>query len=594
MSGHYQSKVFNFLLRQSLRLQTQTAQTWRHLKVATVWGVQILLYPIYLGFQTTRLIGRQLQQAARQTVPRLRAATQAIGSSGSLAADTPIRKTLAALTSVQVSLPGSQDILLLPAESESNLERELALYARQHPDQPTTIQMKPVSSAAVAIDASAASVPDVSAVRIQGIASRLETGSLVLVTTRNQILDILTSDQQAELTRRMVWELASYWRRRRLTTPSQQPLLSNYLPLAKVQPNALPPIRLLQAIMAWMQRGSVAVALNLFQESRLGYETGGLLLPSSPVDAGMKSAQPGWVAVEAQFYDWLERAGETASALLIAGLSAGLDAFKQTSFQRNGGQLQPAEFTPTPLGQPTDSISALPKDLANDWFALIDHWLSQLPGLREQPPALPPQTTAHPWLTMDDLFELPNAAQGTRTGTLPTPTSNAAASDPITNNNRNWLKHSLRRILPQNSALRPVDQTNWELTDTAALEKAIKSRLANLRQSKSSNDSNDLAVVQSSSTNLPAPSAAEEWDADLHQAPASAWARHPLQPPLSSLDTANEEEAAMMPPSWIEAEAEVVGYVKHPLERLLEWIDKGMAWIEKWIARIWRWVTRKS
>lgn len=584
MSGHYQSKVFNFLLRQSMRLQTQTARTWRHLKVATVWGAQILLYPIYLGFQATRLVGKQLQQATRHTLPRLRAATQAIGKSETLATDTPIRQTLASLTSFQVSLPASSDVLLLPAESESNLERELALYVRQHPDKPATIQMKPIGSASVAIDAGAASVPDVAAVRIQGIASLVENGSLVLVTTRNQILDILTFEQQTELTRRMVWELASYWRQRRLTTPPQQPLLSNYLPLAKVQPNALPPIRLFQAIMAWMQQGSVAVALDLFQESRLVYEQSvPLSLPTA--DPVLKSAQPAWVTMETQFYNWLEQAGETASALLIAGLTAGLDAFSK----RNSEQFQSLDPTPPALPEPsTHSMPQIP--MPKDWFAAIDHWLSQIPGLKDQPPALPPQTTAQPWLTMDDLFEqpvLPNPM-------APTPAIPPAPMPPApANHDSHWLKRSLRNILPQNSALRPIETaTNWELTDTAALEKAIKSQFTNLEPSKSQSNS-ALVQPQSPQTNLQAASAIDEWDADLHQPPAASWARHPLQPPLSSLDTANEEEAAMMPPSWIETEARVVGYVKHPLERLLEWLDKGMAWIEEKIAQIWRWITGK-
>jgi hypothetical protein len=582
MSGHYQSKVFTFLLRQSLRLQTQTARTWRHLKVATVWGAQILLYPIYVGFQATRLIGKQLQQATRHTLPRLRAATQAIGQPGSaLSTDTPIRKTLAALTSFQVSLPASQDVLLLPAESESDLERELALYARNHPEKPTTIQMKQVNSTSVAIDSGAASISDVAAVRIQGIASLLENGSLVLVTTRNQVLDVLTFEQQTALTRRMVGELASYWRQRRLTTPSQQPLLSNYLPLAKVQPNALPPIRLFQAVMAWMQRGSVAVALDLFQESRLVYEQSvPLSLPTA--DPVLKSAQPTWVTMETQFYNWLEQAGETASALLIAGLTAGLDAFSK----RNSEQFQSLE--PTLPASPEPSTHSMPHiPMPKDWFAAIDHWLSQIPGLKDQPSTLPP-STAQPWLTMDDLFEQP---------VLPNPDGSAVPDGsptsipPAVSDNSGWLNRSLRNILPQHSALRRVETAaNWELTDTAALEKAIKSKLTNQRQSKSPNDS---ALVQSPPTHLQAPLAADEWDADLHQPPASHWARHPLQPPLSSLDTANDEEAAMMPSSWIETEAQVVGYVKHPLERLLEWLDKGMAWIEEKIAQIWRWLTQK-
>jgi hypothetical protein len=36
----------------------------------------------------------------------------------------------------------------------------------------------------------------------------------------------------------------------------------------------------------------------------------------------------------------------------------------------------------------------------------------------------------------------------------------------------------------------------------------------------------------------------------------------------------------------IEAAAEHIGYVKHPLERVLEWLDRGLVWIESQLARL--------
>jgi hypothetical protein len=43
-------------------------------------------------------------------------------------------------------------------------------------------------------------------------------------------------------------------------------------------------------------------------------------------------------------------------------------------------------------------------------------------------------------------------------------------------------------------------------------------------------------------------------------------------------------------PTWIETEAILVGYVKHPLEQLLEWLDAGMLWIENVASKLWQWL----
>ncbi len=61
-NGPYQSRLLNFLNRQSIRLSDRWSKTVRQLKVTLKWGAQILLYPIYILVQTGRLVGRQLEQ----------------------------------------------------------------------------------------------------------------------------------------------------------------------------------------------------------------------------------------------------------------------------------------------------------------------------------------------------------------------------------------------------------------------------------------------------------------------------------------------------------------------------------------------------
>lgn len=535
-TGRYQSRVFNFLSQQSLRLRDRSAQTWRQVKVAAVWGVQILLYPVYVGFQSTRLIEKQLQQTARQTLPRLRSAGRAL----------PVRKPRSSLALPPVDAP-LQNVLQAANTALAD----------------ATLQ-------------------------IRGVASRLDTGSLVLVTLQNQILD-LSFEQQTELIRRIAWETANYWRQRRLFNPPPPAPISTFLLPVKPRSNALLPIRVLQTVMAWMQRGSVAVSADLFQESRLA-----VYLPSQPALSGsgdepvLRSAQPSWVVMEAQFYDWLEQAGQATTDLLLAALKSGQVTFSDivSRFAERRAESQPLPTIPNPLKQ-----AKLPA--ASDWLPLLDRWLSKVPGLEQ--PQLPAPLDPQPWLAMEDLFDQPDSSltDNLEVAQNPKPILPQPSQIPF----RTWLKRSLGSILPERRATPIENPAVWETTDTAALETAIKTSQIKWPQPKWSSfkPSRQSSLAQSqqpSATPQAYPSAMVEFHADRRLTTP-----RPINPldqvaPLSSLDTANQEEAAMLPQSWIETEAKLVGYVKHPLEHLLEWLDKSMLWLETRLSKIWRWLTR--
>ncbi len=98
---------------------------------------------------------------------------------------------------------------------------------------------------------------------IRGVATQLETRSLVLVTNRNEILDILDADQQLILQQRIIWEVAHYRRYLRLRHAAAQldPVRS-----PPVNSPVFPGVRPFYQLMVWMQQGSVAIAANLFKE----------------------------------------------------------------------------------------------------------------------------------------------------------------------------------------------------------------------------------------------------------------------------------------------------------------------------------------
>jgi hypothetical protein len=71
-SGRYQSQLLNFLNRQGQRLRDQSELWLRQLKLTTLWGGQIALYPIYAVFQAARIATRQLGTQMQRVLHQLR------------------------------------------------------------------------------------------------------------------------------------------------------------------------------------------------------------------------------------------------------------------------------------------------------------------------------------------------------------------------------------------------------------------------------------------------------------------------------------------------------------------------------------------
>jgi hypothetical protein len=44
-------------------------------------------------------------------------------------------------------------------------------------------------------------------------------------------------------------------------------------------------------------------------------------------------------------------------------------------------------------------------------------------------------------------------------------------------------------------------------------------------------------------------------------------------------------------PNWLDAKVTSTGYIKHPLEKILEWLDHMMVKVEAAIFKAWYWLT---
>lgn len=235
-SGPYQSKVLSFVVRQTQRWVDQGSVALRSLKITLSWTAQILLYPIYAVFQTVRLAGAKVQQVLElgssgsnpSPTDAPESPTSCPTQPGLITADTPLEQVLQMIQGLE--LPVALPIRLPASSARSALmsSQDIDGSGANHPE-PCLITV--VTAALQSQDgAQAEATMNRATVAVRGIATLLDTRSLVLVTPQNQILDILNPDQQRYLQQRIIWEVAQYGRDRRIQQSTRRLLERLHVP----------------------------------------------------------------------------------------------------------------------------------------------------------------------------------------------------------------------------------------------------------------------------------------------------------------------------------------------------------------------------
>ncbi|MEM9925398.1 MAG: hypothetical protein AAF915_16870 [Cyanobacteria bacterium P01_D01_bin.50] len=164
--GRYQSRLFNFFHKQSRRFSERFGRYARQLQVATSWSLEAFSKSIYLLLQkAVDSAGTRLSAAAESSQLQLQA------SVSPLASDTAIVRVI---------------------ENVENTTKDNKLSG------------------------------EFSSQTIQGIASQLYGKNLVIVTSKNEIIDVLTPLQQQALENKIIAEVANYWRSWRLYPLKQE------------------------------------------------------------------------------------------------------------------------------------------------------------------------------------------------------------------------------------------------------------------------------------------------------------------------------------------------------------------------------------
>ena len=621
-NGRYQSQLFNFLNRQSQRLKDRCDRAVRHAKMAATWGVQILLYPVYLTVQATRFAGHQIKQAVQQQWLQLQPSKPASPETPP-PVDTPIQEVFKtvesfAIAGVQVQEPIAETLPTLPA-LEPAVETATEIV-------PVTDLETVVPSDEMSLVVSAENELQHQPTLIGGVASLLATRTLVLVTTNNEILDILTPQQQQTLLQQIYWEVAEYGRQLRLVQALQRRFRGRVQTLPETRSRLLPPARWFWRLMAWVQTSPVAIAANVFQESTLAttqnlqvsHEEAVIYPPeifttNNFPETLSEETLPPLSSPTSPFEQQLILLDRTVAEIeahpleSVSELTGAIAHRTQTLLQ----QLQTKVRSTTLQPQPSDLDSSESNTLKINLLirAAIDYFFgkrsSQLNGNGEQSPpsflgnsrvkthhlqdqtaTLSPKAKSNSWLAWEDLFL-----------TLDSPLTDAPP-DP-------WTE-PMDQAIPTSPSATVSEAIHTPHALPGQIEISVRNPVwslvkRRLRFKKAEIQPTSKPAIKHQSPNAIAtpssPKVVTHAEASPHhvaslQDHAFGALAHVEQGTTKPITPRSPKAVLDYTPDWIETQATPTGYVKHPLEQLLEWLDIAMLWLEKLLIKIWQWVKK--
>ncbi|WP_138502414.1 hypothetical protein [Nostoc sp. PA-18-2419] len=545
-SSHYQSRLFNFVHQQSRRLTHQWEDTFRHLQVATKWGVELLLYPVYLLFRSSESDSKTLHTQEAQSRHQLPSSDTDFEPETYLNVDTPIEhvlETVYYLSSPEVK--STTDYAYATPEKASepfNPLSFLRVFWQKSISKNSKNNINITHSPAITDNAAIESSQPENALKqhlavIQGIATNLLNRNLVLVTVENEILDILTQDQQTKLEERIISEVSDYWQsslrdatRRRLAEARKQKELLSKIDslLAKLtgENPAKTPI-LAEAISNKLPQSN---KLLIFLDVAIAQLESNALVPAQQRSKEIIQA------AQSQLNIFLYRKEELPAKGEIAVTPDDLETHRlnfqaiiEAALNYFFGVGSRKTFEPTTTDeQPNKILSSYPTKA-----------LSQSLRLQKQ------DLIDDPWLTWNDLFG--------NTDTV------AEKSVTLSKNTTPALGSSLSAKL------------SWPKNLTLQQPKAKSSLVQRKKTSR------HLASVSKTSAKV---TVVEQTQAAILQSDSETLKGEIFQQQFSQ---STEVEAQ---PDWIEIKATVTGYEKHPLEKILEWLDYVMLWLEELFVKI--------
>ncbi|MBN4002183.1 hypothetical protein [Nostoc sp. LPT] len=530
-SGRYQSRLFNFVHQQSRRVTQQWEHTFRHLQVATKWGVEVLLYPVYLLFQSSESSGKTLHTKEPQTRLKLQPNDTDFQPETLPNADSPIQNVLEAVNYLSSDEPVST---LRKASEHFNPLALLGVFRLKFVENNSNLTQSSNITDNQAVSLNPSQLENALQQRlpiVRGIATNLMGRNLVLVTADNEIIDTLTPEQQAKLEDQIINEVANYWQSWRLivakketqllpqidrllakltdVNPAKIPVLAEGIPkdllntdrllafldiaIAKLESNALVPVQ--ERSQEIVQVAQTQLNIFLYGKEQL--------------------AAKGEIAPNA---DGLETHSQNFQALIEAALNYFFGVGNRKTLET------------------TTSNERLPGKL---FSSRLRKALSKSPLVENQ------DLTDDPWLTWNDLFG------DTKT----------VADKPVT------FSGGKNPALAPSLSIGHFPQNNLSVKQSKVGSGLVQRKQPSSNLASSQKTSGKVASVKQTQTRISQTKSESRKGEILQQ----------------QFHQSSQVEAQ---PDWIETTATSTGYEKHPLEQLLEWLDYIMVWLEERFVKI--------
>lgn len=609
-SRPYKSRLFNFVNRRSLQFRDRIGETFRHLKVAAEWGAQLLISPLHWIFQPRNWTGEVLGTAS---------SNKALPPAEVYLSDPPVDQPLAKiLTAIEpwFELPDASVLTATlndvkpensPQKKEIVLSSQFFQQIQQDLENPAPSQNLALPPAIAQKSLNSHPLGNlVSQIKnvfsptkdlvIRGISCVIENRQLVLTTADNEILDVLSLEQQTLLKQSIRTEMANYWYERRLQRSISQKMLG-FIPLVNEQTEkVLPPVQLFYQTLHWLESQGFRPKLPQLTQSAL--------VTATPLTVGgntlIQKLDQRVAALESQENKFGQQLFQQFNQSLQIVRSS---AVVESSLEKTGQIIQKIDF-PHQLQKINDSpqLNQL-KRLNAEFLERLSGQLTQTnlgnaiaplanPGNALSTPnaiePIPPEpfqiqiliqaaiayffgqksANAHlsgqngksfvgsteiiddPWLTWEDLF----IDRSTEVNVVTSPETSLPL--PL-------------RGLPKRTALKP--------SQSGKIPK--KSRKSSKITRSTTPKSSKLSLTTS---NLTETSVSSQLDTILEEAIETV------------LITTNSQETGLdAAPEWIETEARAIGYHKHPLEQILELLDMFVLWLEENLKKIWYWLRNR-
>ncbi|MEG4210680.1 hypothetical protein [Microcoleus sp. S13_B4] len=633
--GPYQSRLLNFISKQSRQVADNCDRTWRQIKGATLTATQILLYPAYLLVQSSRMLGRQLRESSQKVdLPELQ---EFVGDEnpdgpqnwyqGEISEESSIAEILHLaenlLNSSQTAKTlASFPLLINQGTAANNLHPTINFSGQTAKHQTISVLENPLAKTQLTPKP-----------KVEGIASFIPARTLVLVGRENHILDILTPEQQELLEGRITWEVANCEPGRREIT--QKELKFNLGLESAAKKAHLPPVRRFWELMAWLQTSPVALKRNQFGESILAVkksiDRNAILVQKARAQIESKTAQQSIAAstsidhntpkLETNFNSKFAQPPTPLSFVTLLDRAAvNLEEFTLPPSAKtiaapieNSGVKIDTSGTETNLDfSARDILEKYARNIEQVIWSSVDHLLGKetaasdnteksvaiqyyLKQRQEQENTQKSPEVDRPWLNWQDLFgesEPQHLIEG--------------SSEPQAAQARPKVKQEM-------AELGELAEGRSTAVSISPYPEALHSLLGQLKQSlltkssksqpQTASDLSDLAVTQKNSSALAAestPGRAPETQVPKNTNPNTAQNN---QPPAAITAQTSRYTAATPAPAepknpsagvpsdgdYLETKAESMGYIKHPLEQVLEWLDRVMLRLENIAEQLWNW-----